>query len=118
MGATGQPEDAGSHHRHGSIGGHVLPGAFFIIWSTWWFLNISSIYIHRTQRKKAFKAQAHFRFYLGPSVPAEAFLKISLCFVGILGELYFSHHATWRCGKALHCSGGEQLCCVRQSAHA
>ena len=88
---------AHEHHRHGSLGGHVLPGAFFIIWSVWWFVNISSIYIHRAQRKKAYAAQPHYRLSVAPAFPFEAVIKISLCTLGILGELYLSHHAHWRC---------------------
>lgn len=88
---------AHEHHRHGSLGGHVLPGAFFIIWSVWWYINMASIYIHRAQRKKAYAAQPHYRLSVAPTFPFEAVIKISLCTVGILGELYLSHHAHWRC---------------------
>ena len=29
-----------SHPAHGTWEGHVLPGSFFLIWSTWWLISI------------------------------------------------------------------------------
>ena len=67
------------------------------------FVNISSIYIHRAQRKKPYSAQPHFRLAAAPGFPFEGVIKISLCAVGILGELYLSHHAHWRCVHSCAC---------------
>lgn len=75
----------------------MLPGAFFILWSLWWFVNVSCIYIHRTQRKNAFAAQAHYRLPLLPEVQLEPIGKVVLPLIGIAGELYLSHHLRWRC---------------------
>jgi hypothetical protein len=88
------------HHKHGSLGGHALPGIFFVAWGTWWFASICSIYIHRTQRRKAWVSRPHYRLPLAASVHLEPLAKIILPFIGILGELYFSHHAKWRCATA------------------
>ena len=33
------------HPAHGTWEGHVLPGSFFLIWSTWWLVSIFR-YVH------------------------------------------------------------------------
>jgi Family of unknown function (DUF716) len=119
-GASHAGHDHSAHDRHGSLGGHVLPGAFFMLWSLWWFVNMSSIYIHRAQRKKNYKSRPHYRLSAFPSVPFEPLVKIVLCLVGILGELYFSHHAQWRCESSLRVQprmlGGSRPCMLRTAA--
>ena len=87
------------HDKHGSLGGHVLPGFFFIVWAIWWFVNVSCIYIYRTKRKKGFSAQAHYRLAVLPKWQLEPVCKVVLPLLGIAGELYLSHHAHWRCVK-------------------
>ena len=34
------------HPAHGTWEGHVLPGSFFLIWSTWWLVSIFR-YVHK-----------------------------------------------------------------------
>ena len=29
-----------AHPAHGTLEGHILPGSFFLIWSTWWLVSI------------------------------------------------------------------------------
>jgi hypothetical protein len=29
-----------AHPAHGTWPGHVLPGSFFVVWSTWWLISI------------------------------------------------------------------------------
>lgn len=85
-----------SHGKHGSLGGHVLPGSFFIVWALWWLFNIIGIHLNRLTKKKVFKARAWYKFGYWPSFALEPAMKILLPFVGILGELWFSHHWQWR----------------------
>jgi hypothetical protein len=90
-----------SQHKHGSLGGHVLPGSFFIMWSIWWFVAISGSWIQRAQSNSGVQQRPQVTRY-GAShatrVPLEPTLKLIACSIGILGELYFSHHANWRYG--------------------
>lgn len=86
-----------AHPKHGSLGGHALPGAFFITWGLWWFFQACVIHFRRAHRRKAFRARAHYGLPLAGAAHLEAAAKLALPFVGILGELYFSHHARWRC---------------------
>jgi hypothetical protein len=40
-----------AQYKHGCLGDHALPGGFVIACGRWWFVNICSIYIHRTNAK-------------------------------------------------------------------
>lgn len=82
-------------HQHGSLGGHVLPGSFFLIWATWWFANIVSIQIHRAQHRKEFTSRSYYHSTYLSKLPLEPLAKLVLPFIGILGELWLSH-GKWR----------------------
>jgi hypothetical protein len=46
-------------HKHGSIGGHVLPGSFFCVWAAWWFINIASMQVSSGLNNRRWPAHAH-----------------------------------------------------------
>eukprot|EP00892_Ulva_mutabilis_P005000 jgi/Ulvmu1/2872/UM146_0014.1 len=90
-----QEGDGIQQHKHGSLGGHVLPGSFFLMWATWWFANIVSIQIHRAQQRKEFTSRSYYQSTYISKLPLEPLAKLILPFIGILGELWLSH-GKWR----------------------
>ena len=85
-------------HRHGSWGGHVLPGALFLIWGVWWALSASARWHHGARARDAFVARAWW-----PLAPArtggwrslEPRLKAALPALGVFVELYFHPGDLW-----------------------
>ena len=85
-------------HRHGSWGGHVLPGALFLIWGFWWALAASARWHHGARARDAFVARAWW-----PLAPArtggwrslEPRLKAALPALGVVVELYFHPGDLW-----------------------
>lgn len=51
----GQHELAHAQHKHGSWGGHVLPGALFVVLGCWWLLAAAASF--HQQRRATFRAQ-------------------------------------------------------------
>ncbi len=84
------------HHRHGSWAGHVLPGAFFLLWGCWWLLRASAEHARgRAARAggKVFQARPWWPLSVprNPSwaAPLEPRLKLLLPLAGVVVELWF-----------------------------
>jgi hypothetical protein len=91
---TAMAEEAGeAYHAHGGYFGHVLPGLMFLLWSSWWTLNLMARWLHCTKTKRQFVSRAWF-LWKGRGL-IEPILKIVLPSFGILVELRLGHKA-WR----------------------
>lgn len=75
----------------------MLPGSMFIIMALWWMLSVlQSLAVGKGKRKSSARFRGWCTFWPAPWLPLEPALKVALPFIGILGELYFSHHNHWR----------------------
>ncbi len=80
------------HPKHGGWLGHMLPGWFFIGWSTWWLYSIFRLYLGETT-KQPYVSRTWFEFPYLQSVPVEPLCKVLFTFLGINGELWFGHES-------------------------
>jgi hypothetical protein len=88
----------------GTLGGHLLPGSFFIILGLWWSFITAIRYAQmkmRTPHKKSgivgYKTTVTMPFIILPCVglrraPVESYLKAFFAFVGLLGEVITGFH--------------------------
>ncbi|BDA48314.1 Transmembrane protein 45B [Coccomyxa sp. Obi] len=89
---TGTPNGS-MRPEHGTWPGHVLPGSFFLIWSSWWLFSTFRLQLQAT-RQAPFRSCAWFPFswgVRGKQLPLEPILKVLLPFLGINAELWAGH---------------------------
>ncbi|CAH1800253.1 unnamed protein product [Owenia fusiformis] len=75
----------------GTFMGHALPGSFFIIFASWWIINIWIRYFRSKQRGTEFRSSATFKCSclcgkLG-TWQVEGALKMLFCSIGLTGEM-------------------------------
>ena len=97
------PHDAGAAavvgHKHGSWGGHVLPGALFLVLGMWWLLASAASYHQR--RRLPFRPQPWYPFAPAAATPykrlvmLEPLLLTALPLFGCFVELYFHPGDLW-----------------------
>jgi hypothetical protein len=83
------------HPKHGGWLGHMLPGWFFLAWSSWWLFSIFRLYLRETS-KHPYAGRSWYDFPLLSSVPLEPLCKVFFTFIGINGELWAGHES-YRC---------------------
>ena len=85
----------------GSLGGHLLPGSFFIIFAFWWGLVTAIRYIQsRRNPKNVYKSSATMPCLFLPCVslrraPVESYLKAILAFVALVIEGYTGYSISY-----------------------
>lgn len=99
MGGVERLPDGGYHYPHGGFDGHVVPGAFFLVWGFWWTLTTFATYVQCLAARRGFRTRAWRPLPWGSprlrSLPLEPLVKIVLPAFGILGELWLGHES-WR----------------------
>ncbi|KAK9803119.1 hypothetical protein WJX73_006959 [Symbiochloris irregularis] len=76
---------------HGTWEGHVLPGSFFLIWSTWWLFSNFRLYL-RSSTKFPYISRSWYEWpWWVRSVPLEPLFKVVFPFIGINMELWAGH---------------------------
>eukprot|EP00884_Botryococcus_braunii_P010593 jgi/Botrbrau1/19535/Bobra.0035s0029.1 len=80
------------HPKHGGWLGHMLPGWFFMGWSSWWLYSIFRLYLGETT-KQQYTSRSWFEFPYLQSLPVEPLCKVLFTFLGINGELWFGHES-------------------------
>lgn len=80
----------------GSFLGHAAPGAFFIIFSFWWMINLfMRYYKDKSTKKSKFQNTPTFpcptKFCGLDSFPLEGFFKLLFSVIGCLGEIVWSY---------------------------
>ncbi|CAF0947710.1 unnamed protein product [Didymodactylos carnosus] len=73
----------------GTLMGHILPGAFFIIFAIWWGFALAVKYFHvrhPTKKTLKFRSSTTFSCFCCPNIPFESYLKLAFISIGILGE--------------------------------
>ena len=97
--AIGRRADGSYYYTHGAFLGHIVPGAFFIIWGTWWLVALFDQFLTTVAFKHQFRSKSWYNVFFGPvwlrRMPLEPLIKIVLPFFGILGELWLGH-PSWR----------------------
>lgn len=98
-GVVARRPDGSYYYTHGAFLGHIVPGAFFILWGTWWLVATFHFYIQAAAARRGFASRAWYPVFFGPGwlrrVPLEPLIKIILPFIGINGELWLGHES-WR----------------------
>jgi hypothetical protein len=91
--------DGSYYYTHGAFLGHIVPGAFFILWGVWWLVALFDTFLTTMAFKHKFSSKAWYHAFFGPvwlrRIPLEPLIKIFLPFMGILGELWLGH-PSWR----------------------
>lgn len=88
-----------SGHRHGSWGGHVLPGVLFLVLGLWWLLASAAAY--HQKRRAPFRPQPWWPFTPAGAtqykrlVMLEPLLLTALPLAGVFVELYFHPGDLW-----------------------
>ena len=90
----------------GTLGGHLLPGSFFIIFSLWWSF-ITAIRYAQSKMKSPYKKNSVIGYRTSVTMPCiccpcgvlrrapiESILKATLATIGILGEVITGFHWT------------------------
>ncbi|KAK3109140.1 hypothetical protein FSP39_023782 [Pinctada imbricata] len=74
----------------GTFVGHVVPGSFFVLFGTWWAVQIFRRYYRCMQKKDKFTSSVSFDWKAENIVtyPVEDVLKIVGAFLGTAGEVY------------------------------
>ena len=88
----------------GTLGGHVLPGAFFIIFGVWWSFVTSMRFI-LSNKKNPYKKNAKVGYQGTPTMPClclptigmrrapiESWFKLIFAFIGLMGEVITGFH--------------------------
>ncbi len=88
----------------GTLGGHLLPGSFFIIFALWWSF-ITAIRYVQSKMKSPYKKNSLIGYKTTVTMPCiccpcgalrrapiESILKATLAFIGILGEAITGFH--------------------------
>jgi len=72
----------------GTFLGHMIPGVFFCVFSTWWLWNIVSRHYKARLllRNHEYRSTATFSSSCCPNIPIEGIIKLALISLGILGE--------------------------------
>ena len=80
----------------GSLGGHVIPGVFFLLYGGWWilasiWLHVSTIYNLKNRRMgdDNIKSKSYIPFCCVPRWPIEPVLKIVFPAMGVCMEAFF-----------------------------
>ena len=91
--SPGPAPAAGGHHMgaHGSYAGHAIPGAFFIVWSSYWVFSIFRLYHTRQLAKKGFRGKTFYPWPYQGSPLVEPIMKLVLPLIGSLIELRIGH---------------------------
>lgn len=86
----------------GSLGGHLLPGAFFALFGIWWSFITAMRFVNATMNKKAGKNVAYRGSITMPVIfcaskrlrraPIESWLKVILGGIGLAGEVITGIH--------------------------
>lgn len=83
----------------GTLGGHLLPGGFFIVFAVWWSFGTAMRYIQARDRNNGKKNGLSKKYTASPTMPCiccpfriqklpiESFVKIFFTTVGIAGEI-------------------------------
>ncbi|KAL4445297.1 hypothetical protein ABPG77_011122 [Micractinium sp. CCAP 211/92] len=99
MGSVERLPNGGYHYPHGAFLGHVVPGAFFLVWGFWWTVATFATYVQCLAARRGFQTRAWRLLPWGPprlrSLPLEPVIKILLPACGILGEIWLGHES-WR----------------------
>eukprot|EP00891_Asterochloris_glomerata_P005086 jgi/Astpho2/5086/Aster-08022 len=85
--AVASPPGTIRHPTHGDFLGHVLPGAFFLTWGSYWLGMVFWRYLKATARAP-FTSRAWHEFPCARARMLEPWLKICLTFIGITFELW------------------------------
>lgn len=84
----------------GTLGGHLLPGTFFILFGTWWGFVTSIRFIQSRKRvnKNSYKATVTMPCICLPchKMPLESYLKAVLAFIALLAEAYTGYKVRYR----------------------
>ena len=85
-----------------SLGGHLLPGAFFALFGIWWSFITAMRFVNATMNKKAGKNVAYRGSITMPVIfcaskrlrrsPIESWLKVILGGIGLAGEVITGIH--------------------------
>jgi hypothetical protein len=94
-----------SSHGGGTLIGHVLPGALFIVWGSWWAYNVCLRSAVMTTNKMGFGSNAWYRFPARFQL-VEPVLKIILPCVALSMELFFDHLNEPSPYQSLYCPKG------------
>ena len=77
--------------------GHVLPGTFFLLWSTHWMLGTFRLYFESKQAGQPFKSHACYRMLWFPRHwPLEQLCKLLLPIFGVIAEVSTIGHDHYR----------------------
>lgn len=90
----------------GTLGGHILPGSFFICFSIWWSFITAIRFVQSKPRRSSDGSSAHRMLYRTSATmpciclpghklrqaPMESWVKIILASIGIFGEIVTGMH--------------------------
>ncbi|CAF0708794.1 unnamed protein product [Brachionus calyciflorus] len=85
----------------GSLGGHLLPGSFFIIFAIWWgFVTAVRFVQSRSNRKRPFKSSVTMPCIFLPcatlrTAPVESYLKAILALIALVIEILTSYSISY-----------------------
>ena len=70
----------------GTMVGHMVPGAFFLIIGLWWTFNIWGNYFRALQNRRRFESSVSFPLRQGSRVPWESIFVIICATAAIVGQ--------------------------------
>ena len=73
--------------KMGTLVGHLVPGAFFLLIGVWWTFNIWGSYFRALHSRRRFQSTISFPLRQGSRVPWESIAIIVCATAAIVGEL-------------------------------